>query len=46
MLAGRQRRSQRSPDDRWDPDAFFDDDPDAPGKMYTPAAACSWIIST
>ena len=29
------------PDDRWDSEAFHDDDPEVPGKMYARAASFS-----
>lgn len=35
QLVSRQEVSREVPASRWDPQAFFDEDPDAPGKMYT-----------
>ncbi|MBP2677779.1 MAG: hypothetical protein H6Q82_844, partial [Deltaproteobacteria bacterium] len=35
LLAGGVDAIREIPRDRWDIDAFFDPDPDAPGKMYT-----------
>ena len=35
QLVSKQEVAGDVPDSRWDPEAFFDEDPDVPGKMYT-----------